>query len=313
MGFLPTSTNDALTIVPMSTTRGGTGGSVSVNAIRRTFSFPQHNGRDQTTMSEARNPRVLNGSPWQVEIYDSEVMPSDAFNLDDWETAERDYTLLGLQALKKLSSQSKVPMLGCLMSQHEIDVWAWRYPSIYRTRWNGVPSRRFPQTYPNWSQLTWPMPAEVRALAIEAKPQFDDLEIWVPELRRASRVGPSPLLVGVRGNTRYLLARWAEALEPFEEIEMRMESSNGRKAARIRACVATDISFPEVCGGAIALSVLCLLGAALFVVGPQYMQGASGFLTLPTAVVAFLAWRMANSLRPAAVRWACDYAGWILR
>lgn len=257
--------------------------------------------------------RTIESKPWQVEVYDDEVLPVHAFALKDVEREAAKYDSVGLVVLAKRSRQQH----GRSMAQSELDVWTWRYPTIYRaTLHQGEDvSRRFPQVVQPWHLLEWPMPGEILALIAAVRPQYDELEVWVPELRRAPQVGLSPILVGVLGDQRYLLARWAEALEPFEEIERRMQSAEGRLAAKVRDLY--QDGHRDVVGCCVTASILSVTAVAMgFMIPFAELAGKAVFLAAAAstaASAAALLWRGAWLRSTAMLRWACEYAGWVIR
>lgn len=64
-----------------------------------------------------------------------------------------------------------------------------------------------------------PIPVRILQVIAHAKTLFEDIEVWGPRVH-----DPDPLLVGRRtpergyGTEYYLLARWGEALVPFEDL-----------------------------------------------------------------------------------------------
>lgn len=270
--------------------------------------------------------RVIESKPWQVELYDNEVLPVHALSEEDLAAEQRDYTALGLLSLAERAAQMRrgSARRGCApLSQHELDVWAWRYPTVYRipswargsAPWEANASQRFPQLYEAWAQLEWPMPPEVRALAIAMAPKYDWLEIWVPELRRAPQIGISPILVGACGGHYELLARWAEALEPFEDIERRMESKTGKRAMRIRRLYQRGATVDDAALqllGAIAFTVFTLVALGTALTTAENPVGVSVFAATFVIPTAYL-WRAVYLHSTSAVKWACKYAGWVIR
>mgnify|MGYP001618839326 CR=1 FL=1 len=181
---------------------------------------------------------VRHESPFKIELYRPDVMPVDALTAEVWTQEAEEYESLGFKALATRSRQHaarwfSAPVVGRRLATNELAVWTWRYPSAYCSRpplqW------RSDQATDLWQAMTWPVPAYVRTLIREAAPAYDRLEIWTPELRPFPRVGPSPILLGVRGTEWYLLARWAEALEPFEAIRARAQCWRGWLARRTLA------------------------------------------------------------------------------
>ena len=177
---------------------------------------------------------TLVGTTFQLEEY-AAAKPG----AEDAATLEALYRKMGLIALADRSAPA--PSAGQLLTDAELAVWGWRYPSVYSTlnTQGGVRVLRharvltYQVTRP-WARLTWPVPPHVCGLAQAVREEFDTLEIWTPELRPAPRIGPSPILVGWKHQRVYLLARWAEALEPFEQIAARAKSRRGRRALALR-------------------------------------------------------------------------------
>ena len=273
--------------------------------------------------------KIVSETPWSIELYD-DVLPSQALMRADRDREAAEYRELGLTELAQHVGRH---LSGHLMSQNELAVWAWRYPTMYRTpNWRAGLTRRQPKPGPTspptlttaaiarvggltmvvcpWDQLIWPVPADVRRLIKEHEDDFTALEIWVPELRRAQWDTRSPILVGVGGEDRYLLARWAEALEPFEEIAGRARSAAGRKAQAIRHVYQHSQDMTAV-GCAVLASAATTV--ALFFGGLGLFSGypgatVFGFVLLP---IAASAWRAAWRRTEHAVDWACRYAGWV--
>lgn len=69
------------------------------------------------------------------------------------------------------------------------------------------------------------IPLRVLQVAAHARDIFEGLEVWYPDIH-----DPDPILVGKRkppgrtyGQEYFLLARWGEVLEPFEELAAKAE------------------------------------------------------------------------------------------
>jgi len=178
---------------------------------------------------------------WQIEKYGQEEafhhsVPSDALLHEAVE-----YESLGLTTLAdrsmKLACATDAKVSGKVLSVDEIAIWSWRDPTAYSTavaRQDDRTIGNLPQRLLAWNRLTWPVPQEVRQIVHQSLPCFDRLEIWTPEWDTSLRIGPSPILMGCRGNRATLLARWAEALEPWEKIVQKAKSRYGREARRLR-------------------------------------------------------------------------------
>ena len=176
------------------------------------------------------------GTQLQIEVMDAaEAQATDTTLAAMYERAK----------LSTLASISRGTTLGVPLSPEDLAVWRWRYPTVYR--WPLAPEQPDTpdrQLVLRWGTLPWPVPAHVCGLIqhclgeIGKGPRLvDALEIWTPELhRQAPRVASvaDPILVGWIGRRAYLLARWAEALEPFSEIRARADSRRGRTALRVR-------------------------------------------------------------------------------
>lgn len=246
------------------------------------------------------------GTQIQIEMVD----PAEAQATDD--TLAAMYERAKLLAL---SSASRSIPIGVLLSPRDLAVWRWRYPTVYRWPDPGPkqPAALGRQLVLNWERLLWPVPAHVCGLIqhcferIGASQGFDALEIWTPELRQAPRLGPSPILVGWIDQRAYLLARWAEALEPFGEIRTQAESRRGRAALRLRdrymfwedTAARAVLNYVSV---VMVPLLLMLLGArfwvALFLAGVAY-----------GSLVAFL---LGNAPWRWRMRRVAAWAGWVL-
>lgn len=240
----------------------------------------------------------------QIETF-SEHHPRTA---DASEVIAHEYHCAGLKALDvQVRQVIRQGVWGHLLGAEELAVWTWRYPTRYSTT-NEFERVEGTQCVVPWKQLLWPVPSEVRQIIPTTIPAFDSLEIWTPELRRAPRIGPSPILVGRRGSAVFLIARWAEVLEPYEDIRTRMLHRHGRRAITIRTFY---LGGEDLLGGrAYFWGILGLFPTVTFVafgVLPAWLTTG----TLSLSLFAMAAWR--RYLRtPRAVRWACTYAGWVL-
>lgn len=254
-----------------------------------------------------------------VEVYDD---TRDALPIDAMDDAERraladKYYRMGLDALGRRTSPRESATRGHLMSESEEIIWAWRYPTVY-----GSPSKsradlwsaRGAQIYRPWSKLEWPVPEPVLAQIKSCRVQFERLEIWTPELRQAPPTGLSPILVGVRQNhdgeiERWLLARWAEALEPFERIAAKRRGFKGWFSEQVRlAHVTRDPREDVPC--AVGTFGMVLFGVATFVAICAEAPGVAVWTF--GAALAFLGVRYSARNRWAK-RWACRYVGWVDR
>lgn len=261
--------------------------------------------------------RVAEAPPFAVEFYD-EPRPAQAAPAGYFDQEAAEYEALGLTDLAK-QSRLAPRTVGRRLTAEEVAVWRWRYPSVYASSLGFLLPPD--QTVWEWGNLTWPVPCEVRALIRQHRDTFDRLEIWTPELRPAPRVGPTPILLGVRLRyvgprlrdqrlDYYLLARWAEALEPFEAIRARAGSRLGRRAMWVRRIYAhgpPDMRFGGV--------VLMIGGGAITGLGVMLspdVPGSTYFAPLlGGGLIALGAWVMWLSSR-SMLRWACEYAGWVL-
>lgn len=250
---------------------------------------------------------VTREDPFSVEVY-ADVMPAQALPAEHFEREEKEYSGIGLTELAKRSQQAVAQrrghVVGHRLSTQESTVWRWRYPTVYATAFRTGPWPRLDQVVYPWARLTWPVPTEVRQLIVSARDVFDGLEIWTPELRPVPRVGPSPILIGVRGGEQWLLARWAEVLEPFEEIQAKMHSREGRRAMRVRRDFTRNndaSAIPYVVAAFIAVFSLVFMLA--------YASPFAGIgLVVSLGIIARSTWFVLPSSR----RWACQYAGWVM-
>jgi hypothetical protein len=246
------------------------------------------------------------GEPWNVEIY-ADPMPAQAAPPGDIDRDVEEYTELGFAALARRTRQL-AGVGGHLLTDAELAVWRWRYPSSYNTDRDRDAGIWFGQAVRAWASLEWPVPRRVRDAIAEARPSFDALEVWTPELRRAPATGLSPILVGVRGGQRFLLARWAEALEPFEAIASRSRSRRGRWALAVRK----RYQFETPSAGGIGAVFMLLLFSSF-----SWMALSDGYVGLGVALVGVGVAAAAACVRDAilstgrAVRRAADYAGWV--
>ena len=241
------------------------------------------------------------GTRMQIEMED----PADAQSADN--TLAAMYQRANLRAL---SSTSRSAHFGVPLSPEDLAVWRWRYPTVYR--WPGLTQQRDAlgrQLVLDWETLLWPVPAHVCGLiqhCFERARFFDTLEIWTLELRQAPRLGPSPILVGWIGPRAYLLARWAEALEPFSAIRAQAESRRGRVALRLRERYMFDHVGPY-CAGATILAMLGVIPALLLVIDGLWWAGllGGGFYGGAALLLAKVPWRWR-------MRRVAAWAGWVL-
>lgn len=256
---------------------------------------------------------LLDGIDIGVEIYD-EISPERIIGSEYFGRAAEEYEQAGLTQLAKINRQisnSEKISLGRAMTSYETDVWRWRYPTIYKS--NGIHTffQRDQWVLP-WSQCEWPVPDEVRSLLLRALPAFDYLEIWTPELRQVQVrwTGASPILVGVRGSDRWLLARWAEALEPFEEIAKKAFSNDGLRAMEIRRIV-FGFYPPILTSLTFALSITAGFSGIVGIAEHSWLVGA---LSIAFGVAASLCgYALYRRVNKHALDWACEYAGWVIR
>lgn len=260
----------------------------------------------------------MNVEDLQVERF-YEPRPEDAVPAEVFEREAEEYEMVGLTELATRArrlSQLK-PDVGRLLSAEELAVWAWRYPTAYST----LPKRgffEFVQRERGWNALTWPVPASVRALIRDVRPSFEGLEIWTPEFGPATRLGPSPILLGRRDNRFYLLARWAEALEPFEEIRARAHSRQGRWAAAVRRRL---LQHPlAIYGVPFFISIIAFtFGLPLTVtvmeppsVPSSHLAIGITLLTIGAAGAILGTYQWCRHATAWARRKACAFAGWVL-
>lgn len=184
---------------------------------------------------------TLSDGLWKIERYNEE--PLLAVIPDALESEAKEYEELGMDALAQQSTllfnraTGKIP--GKRLTLQELSVWEWRYPSVFWTgnSLDGHRSRPISLTgqreFP-FRSLSWPVPADVRKIIRDADDVFPLIEIWTPEIDLTPRVGPSPILVGWLDGTAYLLARWAEALEPWEELVRRASTRQAKRMMRFR-------------------------------------------------------------------------------
>lgn len=93
--------------------------------------------------------------------------------------------------------------------------------AVYSTLY---PQRDSPEKY-----SSGPIPLRVLQVVAHARTLFDHLEIWGP-----AEYDPDPVLVGINGSTYnptdvFLLARWGDALAPFDELRERAHAEIERK------------------------------------------------------------------------------------
>mgnify|MGYP001562324453 CR=1 FL=1 len=256
----------------------------------------------------------MNANDLKVEFF-TDPKPEDAITEEQHKQEALEYATLGMTTLAARATQriAAPPEMGRRLSQDELALWRWRYPQIYMSSPIGTDSwetlSKWGQRRDWWSQLTWPLPADIRSLALSARTAYDALEIWTPELKPVPRIGPSPILIGVRGSSRYLLARWAEALEPLEEIRAKMLSRRGRRAFKSRRLYRVDdyralhIWLPATLAGC----GLIMAGTALAPDAPRNLAQIFGLLSLMPA-----AWAAHSIWLRFSIRRACEYAGWIM-
>lgn len=80
----------------------------------------------------------------------------------------------------------------------------------------GVYKALYPETATMDQYAAGPIPLRVLQVGAHAVKLFDKVEVWFP-----STSDPDPLLVGCVEAGDYLLARWGDALAPFEDLKDR--------------------------------------------------------------------------------------------
>ena len=254
---------------------------------------------------------------WQIEKYGQagefhHSMPTDALVEE-----ASDYESLGLGVLAdrsiKLAVGTQAKTAGQQLTTADLAVWVWRYPTAYSTSIDRKDIRTvkpyLPQAAKPWKSLTWPIPQEVRQIIRDVRDAYDHLEVWTPEFDTSLRIGPSPILLGFRGGQAWLLARWAEALEPWDRLKEKAKSRTGRTAARLRR-MHTRVEGGEVIVGA---GVLTLVGI-LVILGAWLGEGIPLIKALPAVLpgVSLLAWGILRYPSVARLRKAAVFAGWTL-
>jgi len=259
--------------------------------------------------------KVIENPPFSVEIYYREVTPGDFLGDAYHEGEAASYERLGFHELGRTTRRTIIP-LGKLLSKDDLSVWIWRYPTVYVRSGRHIPQyredqgqKRLRQDYGLFSSLRWPIPKEVRDIIEATERHFDSLQIWTPEFFPAPRIGPSPILVGHSQGQYWLLARWAEALEPFEDIKARMSSKNGRKATCIRG-VKNGFLPPGSIVGLIAgcFGLVSILATHFSTKNLVWLAMEAGFTLLSVSyAVAWDKWLSSERMK----RWACETAGWV--
>ena len=245
------------------------------------------------------------GTQIQIEMVD----PAEAQAPDD--TLAAIYQRAKLSAL---SAASRRPFFGVPLSPRDLAVWQWRYPTVYRWPIAAVQPATLAlrrQLVLDWEGLLWPVPAHVCGLIQhcflgKGAPFFDRLEIWTPELRQAPRLGPSPILVGWIGQRAYLLARWAEALEPFGAIRAQAESRQGRAALRLRGRYMFDHVLPYGFFAAVLVMIGAIPSVVLLIDSAWWARFVfGGFCGGAVVMLAKAPWRWR-------MRRVAAWAGWVL-
>ena len=90
-----------------------------------------------------------------------------------------------------------------------------------------------------------PIPVRVLQVVAHARGMFEKLQVWGPQV-----MDPDPVLVGVNGSyysgDMFLLARWGDALAPFEELYQRaFESLKTEWVDKAQEVVSEARSFTE--------------------------------------------------------------------
>ncbi len=109
------------------------------------------------------------------------------------------------------------------LSPEEIVIWKAWLPTAYSTNTDGWRNMK------NYAFDRIPMPVVEQWKRHKESGLFDAFEIWTPE---DSVVVDDPILVGVAGNNRYLLARWGETdanLVTFADIKAALKKREYRK------------------------------------------------------------------------------------
>lgn len=171
----------------------------------------------------------------QIETYEIEEHTTegrDSFEIEA--EAEALITSLGLDGQQKLLRASDDPDVTTKT----------RIP--YR-RMTAEEARVYKTLYPEASEVehydTGPIPLRVLQVVAYAKPLFDGLEVWGPITE-----DPDPVLVGTLKDghrvEQYLLARWGDALEPFETLYDRaLERLRKKWTAKANEVIAEAQSF----------------------------------------------------------------------
>lgn len=133
--------------------------------------------------------------------------------------------MMAVQALVREDRERAYPLPGLPLSQEDYAVWAAWLPRQYHSGYVGK------SDLDNYAFDA--VPASVLSMIADLRPMlstpagFDAMEIMTPE-GRTSRATVKlrqrdPILVGHRGESAYLLARWGESderLVPFEAIRL---------------------------------------------------------------------------------------------
>ena len=145
---------------------------------------------------------------------------------------------LGLKVQEQLSENTILsPGMFChRLSDEELKIWTIFLPTVYA----GDQLKNYQyDTIPTEVLQDWKL---VKDFGL-----FESFEIRTPELRKQD-----PILIGVRQGVRYLIARWAESLAPFEEIRQKAEKALGLVRERIASYEAAisehNRSFPHIMG-----------------------------------------------------------------
>lgn len=185
--------------------------------------------------------------PMQVETYEVEEHTTegrDPFEIEaEAQAIIEELGLEGQRALMKddedgdVATKTRVPYRQ--MTREEVRVYGVLYPEKANVSEYGA----------------GPIPLRVLQVVAHAKPLFKRLEVWGPQTK-----DPDPVLVGVLAQKQswgetdvlYLLARWGDALEPFETLYARAEKHLTEKwTANAQEVIAKCRAFVEAPGACV--------------------------------------------------------------
>jgi len=117
------------------------------------------------------------------------------------------------------------------LSDEELKIWTIFLPTVY----SGEELANYQyDTIPTEVLQDWKL---VKDLGL-----FDSFEIRIPELQPKQE---DPILIGVRGGVRYLIARWGESLALFKEISEKVNSALKLAEERLDAYAAARKRYNE--------------------------------------------------------------------